>query len=134
MAEEQKEEVFEKKIGGEISLIGFNALPLMELIVVKKIIGNHVKELSEKTDYKTLKLQLRIHQKGESSLNEITAQATIGNDNIGAKVENWNLYEAIGKIMETIMAEALKKRRTPKEMGGEIFREQKKKERKEEQL
>jgi len=122
-----EETIGETKIGGEISLIGFGALPPMELIVVKKIVGTYVKQLTEKTDYKALKLQLKVHDKGKSSLYEINAQANIGDNTVGANVEDWNLYQALSQIMEKIVTESVHKYRKSKDIAEERIREERRK-------
>jgi len=127
-----EETISETKIGGEISLIGFGALPPMELIVVKKIVGTYVKQLTEKTEYKSLKLQLKVHDKGKSSLYEINAQANVGNDMIGANVEDWNLYQALSQIMEKVVTEAVHKYRKSRDIAEERIRDERKKAKKQE--
>jgi len=127
-----EETISETKIGGEISLIGFGVLPPMEMIVVKKIVGTYVKQLTERTEYKSLKLQLKVHDKGKSSLYEINAQANIGNDNVGANIEDWNLYQALSQIMEKIVAEAMRKSKKSKDIAEERIRDERKKAKKQE--
>ena len=46
------------EIGGNIEIIGFDSVEYGKLVVVKKIIGNFVKDLSCKQEFKKLILEL----------------------------------------------------------------------------
>ena len=102
----------EEKIGGNITLINFKLEPI-EMIVVKKIVGNYVKKISERAGYKELKLRLKQHEHGKGFLNELDAEAIItrereGGENIvlSSSGQDYNLFNALAGVMEKILNEA----------------------------
>lgn len=123
----------ETKLGGEISLIGFDSLEPMELIVIKKIVGNYVRKLSTQTNYNSLRLELKQHKKGKSFTHEINAQLSINGGHFGASVTEWNLYACLTKLLEKVLAEAMHKERSAKEFGEEMVKKGKRESAKEEQ-
>jgi len=123
----------ETKLGGEISLIGFDSLEPMELIVVKKIVGNYVRKLSNQISYSSLRLELKQHRKGKSFMHEINAQLSADGNLFGASAMEWNLYVCLTKLFDKVLAEILHKKRSTKEVGEEIVREERKEAAKEEQ-
>lgn len=134
----EKDEKDEKRIGGSIALVGFGILQPVELIVVKKIVGNYVRKITEVANYKELRLRLKQHQHAKSFLHEIEAEAVItkGQDSgknlvLAAKSTQHNLYTALSEALEKIYAEALHHERSAKEVGEEMIRQEKKEERKE---
>lgn len=123
----------ETKLGGEISLLGFDSLEPVELIVVKKIVGNYVRKLSARASYDSLRLELKQHRKGKSFMHEINAQLLVNGGRFGASVTEWNLYACLTKLLEKVLAEAMHKKRSAKETGEDMIREERKESAKEEQ-
>ncbi len=124
----------EETLGGNITLIGFKLEP-MEIAVVKKIVGNCVRKLIEKADYKSLKLRLKQHQHGKSFLHEVGAEAVVtslsgkhegGNRILSSTVSDYNLFTALSNVLENILAEAEHRIRHAKEIGEEMKSKQKK--------
>lgn len=113
----------ERKLGGNISLIGFDVLEPMELVVIRKIVGNYVKKLSNSSDYESLKLKLKQHKKGKTFIHEINAELFANGRNFGANTEEWNLFFALTSVLDKILAEIEHLDRTRKE----IWEERKKK-------
>jgi hypothetical protein len=124
----QNSSLEEKKIGGNIALIGFSILQPIELVVIKKITGNYVKKISEIADYKELKLRLKQHKHGKSFLNElecetiITTKGTNKDIILAAKSEQYNIYSALADVLSKVYAEALHHKRLSKEIGAERAR------------
>ena len=102
----------EEKLGGNITLINFKLEPI-ELIVVKKIVGNYAKKMSEKGGYKELKLRLKQREHGKSFLHELNAEAIISkNREVGEEIilsssaQDYNLFNALAGVMEKLLNEA----------------------------
>ncbi len=110
----------EINLGGSISLVGFGSLDQVELVVVKKIVGNFVKKLNEHSSYESLVMELRQHKKGKAFLHEINAKAKADNKIFSAMASDYNLYSCISKASEKILAELLHSKRTSKEVAEEM--------------
>jgi ribosome-associated translation inhibitor RaiA len=95
----------EKRLGGNIALVGFDKLEPAELIIVKKIVGTYVKKLQENTDYKELKLVLQQHQHGKTFKHEINAQVDLNKRTFHSNVTEWNLFKAISEAMKKLISE-----------------------------
>lgn len=117
---------FMEGMDSTISLVGFESLSQDELEIAQKIVKSRLHELMEKTDYKSLKMHLRRHDKGKSIMYEIEAKAQVGNDMLGASVEDWELSTCLSEIFDKIIAEALHRKRTGKERNKELIRRFKK--------
>lgn len=121
----------EIKLGGGISLVGFDVLEPAELIVVKKLVGSFVRKLGEQANYSSLRLELKQHKKGKTFLHEINAMAEVNGCSFGSNVEDYNLYSGLNKVSEKIISEASHRKRLPKQKGQEMIRGQQKAQRKE---
>lgn len=102
----------EERLGGNITLINFKLEPI-ELIVVKKIVGNYAKKLAEKSGYKELKLRLRQHEHGKSFLHELNVEAVVSKDKEGGadiilntSAQDYNLFSALANALEKLLSEA----------------------------
>ncbi len=104
----------ELKLGGNILLSGFSLEPA-EMIVVKKIIGNHIKKISEKTDYQDIKITLKKTQKTKSFLHEISAIARTSKGILSADAVNNNLYTALSEALNRVYSQAEHKKRTSRQ-------------------
>ncbi len=122
----------EINLGGSISLVGFDVLEPVELAVVKKLVGNFVRKLTNQVEYSSLRLELKQHKKGKTFLHEINGEAEIDKHSLGAKAEDYNLYACLNKVSEKLIAEASHRKRTTRESGKEMIKKQQKIEEKEE--
>ena len=111
-------------LGGSISLVGFGFLEQVELVVVKKIVGNFVRKLNEQSDYKSLVMELKQHKKGKTFLHEISANAKVNDLLLSANLSDYNLYSCINKVSEKMLSELSHHKRTPKDIGEQIKRNQ----------
>ncbi len=118
----------EETLGGGITLIGFKLEPI-EAVVAKKIVGNYARKLSEKANYKSLKLRLKQHQHGKGFLHEIEAEAVITasrsreegeNIALSAAVSDYNLFSALSAALEKLLAEAGHRTRHAKDIGEQM--------------
>ena len=98
-----------RQFGGNISLINMELDP-MQMAVVKKIAGNHVKKLEGIASYKEIKIRLKKHEHGKAVLYEIDAKAIMseGKDIIlSANTSNYDLYSALSEALEKLLSEAV---------------------------
>lgn len=106
----------ELKLGGKIMLVGFSLEPT-EMIVAKKIIGNYVKKISEKTDYEEIKITLKKTQKAQSFLHEININVRTGKGILSSDTVNNNLYTALSEALDKVYSQAEHKERTSRQIG-----------------
>ena len=94
------------ELGGNIKLSGFNELEPAMLVVVKKMVGNYVKKMTDhSTEFKELNLHLKeVHKTEKNSKYEIHAR--LDADKLyAAEVIDFNLFFAIDKVLSKIMHE-----------------------------
>lgn len=99
--EEQKSEEPKETIslGGNIELKGFQNLEKAKQIVLKKIIGNYVKQMQEKkSDYEKIAITLE----GEETNAKIKAELTAGTIFIGEDTQN-NIFAALDNALKKII-------------------------------
>jgi len=104
----------EIRLGGNIVLVGFSLEPI-EMIVVKKIIGNYAKKIGEKVEYKELKISLKKTEKAQSFLHEISANAEVKDGMLSSNAVNHNLYTALSEALEKVNSQAEHKERTSRQ-------------------
>jgi len=105
----------ELKLGGNIILVGFSLEPT-EMIVVKKIIGNYTKKISEKIDYQDIKITLRQTEKAKSFLHEVEISASTEKGILAADTVDHNLYTALSEALEKVYSQAEHKERTSRQV------------------
>ena len=89
------------QLGGNIELVGFNELEPGELVVVKKVVGNYAKEMSEKAkDFEKLIVTL----KKEGKKFKIKAVLNAGKE-FSADETDSNLFFAMDKSLKKIVSE-----------------------------
>ena len=91
------------QLGGNISLAGFKELEPAKMVVIKKITGNYVKKMQEKTNnFQSLSLNLKqIH----SSKYELQAKALINGQSFNSEVTEFNLFFALDKALAKVLEE-----------------------------
>jgi ribosome-associated translation inhibitor RaiA len=104
----------ELKLGGNIILVGFSLEPV-EMIVVKKIIGNYVKKIGEHIDYQDIKISLRKTEKAQSFSHEIEVSAKTSEGLLTSDTVNNNLYTALSDALEKVFNQAEHKERTSRQ-------------------
>jgi ribosome-associated translation inhibitor RaiA len=90
-------------LGGNIELNGFQNIEGAKMIVLKKVIGNYVKQMQEKkSDYENLKITLE----GDENNATIKAELKAGGSQIATEDTQNNLFvatdNALKKIIEQI--------------------------------
>jgi ribosome-associated translation inhibitor RaiA len=95
----------ELKLGGNIVLAGFSLDPA-EMIVVKKIVGNYAKRISEKTDYTEIKIRLKQSHKIKSFLHSVNVDVSTSKGILTSSTEDKNLYSGLSTALEKIYSQA----------------------------
>ncbi len=98
------------ELGGNITLVGFKELDYAEMVVIKKIVGNYARKLSEKEPINNLTLNLKqIHHTSEdSSKFELKAKADVNGSIFNSEVVDYNLFIGIDNIMKKIESQVMK--------------------------
>ena len=91
-----------------IRLIGFSLEPV-DMIVVKKIVGNYAKKISKNVTYQELKINLKQTQKNKSFLHEINVKVRAGGNVLVASSTNNNLYAALSEALDKVFEQASNK-------------------------
>ena len=91
------------QLGGNISLAGFKELEPAKMIVVKKITGNYVKKMQEKSNkFESLHLHLKnVH----ASKYELQAKVVVNGQPYNSETVDFNLFFALDKALAKILEE-----------------------------
>ena len=97
-------------LGGNIELVGFRDLDGASLVIVKKVVGNYARKISEVVrNVEKLKLSLKpVHKTESSQVNELHAQLIFAGKQLNASETDRNLFFAIDRVLKKIEAEASK--------------------------
>lgn len=92
------------QLGGNIELSGFSELNGGEMVIVKKIVGNHVKRITELVDdFKGIKVNMKkVHETEGSEKFEIKASLE-AEKNHNAEVTERNLYVGIDNVLKKLI-------------------------------
>ena len=88
------------KLGGGIELNGFSGIEKAQLVVVKKIVGNSAKEMSEKAK-KFEKLSVSLANEGDSF--NVHAELTDEGNQITADSSEKNLFLALSSALKGVI-------------------------------
>lgn len=95
------------ELGGNITLVGFKELGYAEMVVIKKIVGNYARKLSDGKQINELRLTLKpIHHTDENS-SKFEMKATLDLDGtiINSEVIEYNLFIGIDNILKKLEAQ-----------------------------
>jgi ribosome-associated translation inhibitor RaiA len=92
------------ELGGNIHLTRFD-LNNQEMIVAKKIIGNHAKKIGNHVKYKELKMELRTHMKGKTKNFEVKAELFADEGVFSAQKQGFNVFVLISEVLDKITNE-----------------------------
>lgn len=91
------------ELGGKITLSGFHIVELGKLVVVKKIVGNYVKKMEEKTqNFENISIHLKTVHNSEF---EIQTKLVANGRSYSSDVVDFNLFFAMGKSLDKILNE-----------------------------
>ncbi len=91
------------ELGGNITLVGFSEKEFTELIVVKKMVGQYARKLSDSVGLDTLKVT---HKGVGNSKSEVNILAIIEGKEYNSSVTDPNIYVAIDTAMKKIVSQA----------------------------
>lgn len=93
------------KLGGNIQLSGFGELDGANMIVVKKIVGNYARKLSEASkEFSELHLTLKVvHKKEKSEKYEIHGKVVDKGKVHTSEVTDFNLYFAMDNLLKKLL-------------------------------
>ncbi len=95
------------KLGGNIELSGFRDVDSSSMIVLKKIVGNHARRLSELAKkMETLHITLKpIHEREKGEKYEVHAKLNDNGKVYAAEAVDRNLFAAVDDVLKRIQSE-----------------------------
>jgi len=95
------------QLGGNIKLFGFRDIDGASMVVLKKIIGNHVKHMTELTDkFENLEVTMKsVYKSEESRKYEISTQLINDGKPFVSEVIEKNLFVAVDNALKKIINE-----------------------------
>lgn len=91
------------ELGGHIELVGFKDLDGGSMVIVKKMVGNHVKKLNSMTqNFEKLTLSLKRVGGEDSNKFEIHAKLIDNGQPIVSEVTDFNLFYTLDKVLQKI--------------------------------
>ena len=94
-------------LGGNIQLTGFRDIDSSSMIVLKKIIGNHARRISELTKkMEILHITLKpVHQREKSEKYEVHAMIVDDGKVFASEITERNLFVAVDTVLKKIVNE-----------------------------
>ena len=98
------------ELGGNITLVGFKEIEKAELVVVKKLVGNYTRKISDTVSgFENLTMTLKIVHKTEGSEKyELHAKAMVNGKPITSEVTERNMFVGLDGVLKKILAMASK--------------------------
>ena len=95
------------KLGGNIELSGFRDIDSSSMIVLKKIIGNHAKRISELTkNPEALHITLKpVHEREKSEKYEVHAKVVDNGKVYASEFTDRNLFVAVDTVLKKLVNE-----------------------------
>ncbi len=92
------------QLGGNIQLTGFRDLDGSSMVILKKIVGNYVKKLSEQAEkFESLSLTMKpVHEKEKSEMYEIHAKLMDNGKPVVSEVTERNLFVAVDSALKKV--------------------------------
>lgn len=93
------------QLGGNIELTGFSNLSGGDMVIIKKIVGNHVKKITDLCkDFQSIKITLKpIHEIENSKKYEMHVNL-IADKQYNSDIIEHNLYIGIDKLLKKIIS------------------------------
>ncbi len=106
MVEEEKNDEILWGKEKAIRLIGFNQLDTAELSIAKKLTGYYLQKIENMLhEYDEIKVRLKIHQRSNLFIHEITSEIFAGSRIFVANSEHKNLFHALSDCFEGMIKE-----------------------------
>tara|TARA_Y100000310_G_scaffold231819_1_gene234533 strand:- start:10365 stop:10739 length:375 start_codon:yes stop_codon:yes gene_type:complete len=95
------------QLGGNIELSGFRDIDGASMVVLKKIIGNHARRMTEISDkFESLKVTMKpVHETEKSEKYEIHTQLMNDGKPVVSEVVDRNLFVAVDDALKKIISE-----------------------------
>jgi ribosome-associated translation inhibitor RaiA len=94
------------ELGGNIQLAGFRDIDSSSMVVLKKILGNYAKRLSELSEFEKLHVTMKpVHEREKSEKYEIHAKLLVKGKPIVSDVVERNLFVAVDSALKKIVNE-----------------------------
>jgi len=95
-------------LGGNIELVGFKELDGSSMVILKKMIGNHVRKMSETTE-KFEKLTVTMKKVGAGNNKfEISAKMLDNGRIVNSEITDFNLFFTVDKALSSIQKQISK--------------------------
>ena len=107
MENKEKNNSEDIKLGEQIILSGFQGLDGGSMVILRKMIGNEVRKISDWCEqFEQIRLVLKkTHQTEASEVYEINGNLTDKGKHFNTKVEERNLFLAVSKTLEKLQHE-----------------------------
>ena len=95
------------ELGGNITLVGFKELGYAEMVVVKKLVGNYARKLSDGRPINNLTMTVKqIHHTDENSFKfELKAKLDLDGKIYNSEIVEYNLFIGIDYILKKLEAQ-----------------------------
>ena len=88
----------------KVKLSGFK-LDDVEMSIIKKVIGRHIKKMRERMRFDELSLRLKKKQQGKIYLHEIKGNLRVGKRNFSSEITDYNLLKALSNVITKLRRE-----------------------------
>lgn len=94
------------QLGGSIELSGFSNLDYSSMIVLKKIIGNYVRKMNDRSgNFERLSMTMKsVHKTEKHQIYEIHAKIIDNGQVYTSSVEDRNLFVAVDNVLKKVMS------------------------------
>ncbi|MBN1175866.1 hypothetical protein JXA48_04445 [Candidatus Woesearchaeota archaeon] len=95
------------ELGGNITLVGFKELGYAEFVVVKKVVGNYARKISDRHPFDGLKLSVKpIHKtEDEATKFELKVELSADGKHYHADIVEHNIFIGLDKILKKIVTQ-----------------------------
>ncbi|MEM4647940.1 MAG: hypothetical protein QXO12_01350 [Candidatus Pacearchaeota archaeon] len=88
-----------------LRLIGFDSIGEEEIDIAKKLVSHYLNRINNIIDYDELKVNLKLHERGNLFIHEIRAELFTGSKVLVATSESKNLFSALADCFEALLVE-----------------------------
>ena len=91
-------------LGSTIEIVGFKELDAGSMVILKKIVGNYAKKMSERMkNFEKIKLTMKpVHEREKSEIYEVKGHLFTGSHPIIAEETDRNLFFALDKVLKRL--------------------------------
>ncbi|MBR9676735.1 hypothetical protein GOV04_01185 [Candidatus Woesearchaeota archaeon] len=97
------------ELGGNIVLKGFKELDPPTMMIVRKLVGNHARKISDKKSFEQLSITLKlVHQKEKSAKHEVKIDLNVKNKVFNSEAVDYNLFFSLDKALQKLESQIKK--------------------------